>query len=186
MRSQCARIRIGAVDQRADAIAAMGKPVDGLAVRSDRVGALIDSTNPDARAWYWDRIRDNIASQGFDWFWLDETEPDLVPDGFFYSIGSGDRYHNLFPLVHTQGVAEGSRRRPTRQAQPDPRARRVSRRAALRQPVLVFGYPSDMGSAAQPGADRTGFHGLRASRTGATTSAAGNGCRRNTRRSVRC
>jgi alpha-D-xyloside xylohydrolase len=47
---------------------------------------------------------------GFDWFWLDETEPDLVPDGYFYSIGSGDRYHNLFPLVHTEGVSEGSRR----------------------------------------------------------------------------
>ncbi len=89
---------------------AEGKPVDGLAIRSDRAGALIDSTNPQAREWYWDQIRDNIASQGFDWFWLDETEPDLVPDGYFYSIGSGDRYHNLFPLVHTQGVAEGSRR----------------------------------------------------------------------------
>jgi len=87
-----------------------GKPVDGLAERSDRAGALIDSTNSQARAWYWDRIRDNIASQGFDWFWLDETEPDLVPDGYFYSIGSGDRYHNVFPLLHTQGVAEGSRR----------------------------------------------------------------------------
>lgn len=87
-----------------------GKTVDGLPVRSDRAGALIDSTNPEARAWFWERIRDNIASQGFDWFWLDETEPDLVPDGNFYAIGSGDRYHNLFPLVHTNGVAEGSAR----------------------------------------------------------------------------
>jgi alpha-D-xyloside xylohydrolase len=87
-----------------------GKPVDGLAERSDRAGALLDSTSPQAREWYWERIRDNIASQGFDWFWLDETEPDLVPDGFFYSIGSGDRYHNVFPLLHTQGVADGSRR----------------------------------------------------------------------------
>jgi alpha-D-xyloside xylohydrolase len=87
-----------------------GNPVDGLAERSDRAGALIDSTNSQAREWYWDRLRDNIASRGFDWFWLDETEPDLVPDGYFYSIGSGDRYHNVFPLLHTQGVAEGSRR----------------------------------------------------------------------------
>ena len=31
-----------------------------------------------------------------------------MPDGYFYSIGSGNRYHNLFPLVHTMGVAEGS------------------------------------------------------------------------------
>ena len=87
-----------------------GKPVDGLAFRSDRAGALLDSTNSQAREWFWGKIRDNIASQGFDWFWLDETEPDLVPDGYFYSIGSGERFHNLYPLVHTQGVAEGSRR----------------------------------------------------------------------------
>ena len=87
-----------------------GRPVDGLVERSDRAGALIDSTNPQAREWYWDRIRDNIGSRGFDWFWLDETEPDLGPDGYFFSIGSGDRYHNVFPLLHTEGVAEGSRR----------------------------------------------------------------------------
>lgn len=87
-----------------------GNVVDGLPVRSDRAGALLDSTNPDARHWFWDRIRDNIASQGFDWFWLDETEPDLVPDGYWYSIGSGDRFHNVYPLLHTMGVAEGSAR----------------------------------------------------------------------------
>ncbi|SEM75373.1 alpha-D-xyloside xylohydrolase [Sphingomonas gellani] len=85
-----------------------GKPVDGLPVRSDRAGGLIDSTNPDARRWFWNTTRDNIISQGFDYLWLDETEPDLVPDGYFYSIGSGDRYHNVFPLLHTGGAAEGS------------------------------------------------------------------------------
>ncbi|MGR6330366.1 glycoside hydrolase family 31 protein [Sphingomonas sp. XXL09] len=85
-----------------------GKPVDGLAIRSDRAGALIDTTDPQARQWYWGKIRDNIFSTGFDFAWLDETEPDLVPDGFFYAIGSGDRYHNVFPLLHTASVADGS------------------------------------------------------------------------------
>ncbi|MGY2735533.1 glycoside hydrolase family 31 protein [Sphingomonas sp. UYP23] len=85
-----------------------GTVVDGLPIRADRAGGLLDSTNPDARGWFWGKIRDNIASQGFDWFWLDETEPDLVPDGHQFSIGSGDRYHNVFPLVHTASVADGS------------------------------------------------------------------------------
>ena len=85
-----------------------GKPVDGLAVRSDRAGALLDATNPEARAWFWGKVRDNILSQGFDYIWLDETEPDLVPDGYIFSIGSGDRYHNLYPLLHTASVADGS------------------------------------------------------------------------------
>ncbi|GLQ95380.1 glycoside hydrolase family 31 protein [Dyella acidisoli] len=86
-----------------------GKTVDGLPFRSDRAGALIDSTNPAARKWYWEHARDNVLSHGFDYPWLDETEPDLVPDGYFYSIGSGDRYHNVFPLLHVEGVAQGMR-----------------------------------------------------------------------------
>ncbi|HEY1150856.1 MAG TPA: TIM-barrel domain-containing protein, partial [Pseudoduganella sp.] len=86
-----------------------GKTVDGLPFRSDRTGALIDATNPEARKWFWEKARDNILSHGFDYPWLDETEPDLVPDGFFYSIGSGDRYHNLFPLLHVEGAAQGLR-----------------------------------------------------------------------------
>ncbi|WP_305764191.1 TIM-barrel domain-containing protein, partial [Caulobacter sp. S45] len=103
-----------------------GKPQYGLPVRNDRAGALIDSTNPAAREWYWDQIRDNFVSKGFDAFWLDETEPDLVPDGGFFSIGSGLRYHNLFPLLHTQGVYEGSRR-----DRPDKRSLILARAAYL-------------------------------------------------------
>ena len=86
-----------------------GKTVDGLPFRFDRAGALIDSTNPDARAWYWSHARDNVLSHGFDYPWLDETEPDLVPDGFFYSIGSGNRFHNVFPLLHVEGVQQAMR-----------------------------------------------------------------------------
>jgi alpha-D-xyloside xylohydrolase len=94
-----------------------GKTVDGLPFRSDRTGALIDATNPAARQWFWERVRDNILAQGFDYPWLDETEPDLVPEGFFYSIGSGDRYRNLFPLPHVDGVAQGLRSwKPNRRA----------------------------------------------------------------------
>ncbi|PVM87222.1 TIM-barrel domain-containing protein [Caulobacter radicis] len=87
-----------------------GNPVDGLPFRSDRTGALIDSTNPEARDWFWGKIRDNIISQGFDWLWLDETEPDLVPSGFFFHAGTGDRIRNAFPLMHAQLAADGSRR----------------------------------------------------------------------------
>jgi alpha-D-xyloside xylohydrolase len=86
-----------------------GKTVDGLPFRSDRTGALIDATNPAARQWFWERTRDNILSQGFDYPWLDETEPDLVPDGFFYALGTGERYRNLFPLLHVEGVQQGMR-----------------------------------------------------------------------------
>ena len=103
-----------------------GHPVDGLALRSDRAGALIDATNPKARQWYWEHARDNILSHGFDYPWLDETEPDLVPDGAFYSIGSGDRFHNVFPLLHVEGFADNMR-----EWKPNKRALLLSRAAYL-------------------------------------------------------
>jgi alpha-D-xyloside xylohydrolase len=94
-----------------------GKTQDGLPFRSDRTGGLIDSTNPAARKWFFEKTRDNVMSKGFDYPWLDETEPDLVPSGLFYSIGSGDRYFNLYPLVHVEGYAEQMRAwRPQRRA----------------------------------------------------------------------
>lgn len=102
------------------------KTVDGLSFRADRAGALIDSTSPAARKWYWEHARDNILSHGFDYAWLDETEPDLVPDGYFYSIGSGDRYHNLYPLVHVEGFAQN-----LRAWRPDMRVLILSRAAYL-------------------------------------------------------
>lgn len=86
-----------------------GKTQDGLPYRNDRTGGLIDATNPAARTWFFERARDGVLSAGFDYPWLDETEPDLVPDGLFFSIGSGDRYRNLYPLLHVEGFAEGMR-----------------------------------------------------------------------------
>jgi alpha-D-xyloside xylohydrolase len=103
-----------------------GKTVDGLPFRSDRTGGLIDATNPAARQWFWEKARDNILAKGFDYPWLDETEPDLVPDGFFYSIGSGDRYRNLFPLLHVEGASENMRK-----WKPNKRALILSRAAYL-------------------------------------------------------
>jgi alpha-D-xyloside xylohydrolase len=92
-----------------------GRTQDGLPFRSDRAGALIDATNPLALDWLFSHVRDNILAHGFDYLWLDETEPDLVPDGFFFRIGSGDRYHNLFPLLYVDGVTQRLRRyRPDR------------------------------------------------------------------------
>ena len=47
---------------------------------------------------------------GFDYIWLDETEPDIDPAKDFFYIGSGTRYYNVYPLFHTASVYEGFRR----------------------------------------------------------------------------
>jgi alpha-D-xyloside xylohydrolase len=92
-----------------------GKPIDGLPY--DRAGSDIDTTNPDAAAWYWNTIRENILSKGFDSLWADETEPDLPPDGAYYHIGPGTRYFNVYPLFHTGALYDGFRKdEPNRRA----------------------------------------------------------------------
>lgn len=85
-----------------------GTPTDGLPY--DRAGSDIDTTNPQAARWFWETIRDNILSKGFDSIWADETEPDLPPNGSYFSIGPGTRYFNVYPLFHTAALYDGFRR----------------------------------------------------------------------------
>ena len=85
-----------------------GTPTNGLPY--DRAGSDIDTTNPEAAKWYWDTIRDNILSKGFNALWADETEPDLPPQGSYFHIGPGTRYYNTYPLFHTAALYDGFRR----------------------------------------------------------------------------
>jgi alpha-D-xyloside xylohydrolase len=101
-----------------------GKPTDGLPY--DRAGSDIDTTNPAAAKWYWDTIRDNFVSKGFDAFWADETEPDLPPNGSYLHIGPGTEFFNVYPFFHTQALYDGFRR-----DLPDHRALILSRDAFL-------------------------------------------------------
>jgi alpha-D-xyloside xylohydrolase len=85
-----------------------GTPTNGLPY--DRAGSDIDTTNAEAARWFWETIRDNIISKGFDSIWADETEPDLPPNGSYFSVGPGTRYYNIYPLVHTAALYDGFRR----------------------------------------------------------------------------
>jgi alpha-glucosidase (family GH31 glycosyl hydrolase) len=84
-----------------------GTPTNGLPY--DRAGSDIDTTNPDAALWYWNAIRDNFVSKGFDAFWADETEPDLPPNGSYLHIGPGTEYFNVYPYFHTKALYDGFR-----------------------------------------------------------------------------
>ena len=85
-----------------------GTPTNGLPY--DRAGADIDTTNPAAASWYWDRIRENYVAKGFDAFWADETEPDLPPNGSYFHAGPGTEFFNVYPLFHTAAFYDGMRR----------------------------------------------------------------------------
>ncbi len=86
-----------------------GKPDPGWT--KEVIGPNLDTTNPEAARWFWEKIRDRyIKPYGFDFLWLDETEPDIDPAGDVFSIGSGVRYYNVYPLFHTASVYDGFRR----------------------------------------------------------------------------
>jgi alpha-D-xyloside xylohydrolase len=85
-----------------------GTPSNGLPY--DRAGSDIDTTNPDAARFYWDIVRDNFVTKGFDAFWADETEPDLPPNGSYLHVGPGTEFFNVYPFFHTQALYDGFRR----------------------------------------------------------------------------
>ena len=75
---------------------------------------VYDASNPKARDFYWHNLLGKLFSLGWDAFWLDSAEPeeywphwgDAVLRDKQLSIGSGARYTNIFPFMHTSGVQQ--------------------------------------------------------------------------------
>jgi len=70
-----------------------------------------DATNAAARDAYWKLLISPMLAQGWDGFWLDSSEPEILNgrgDAVLFdkplAIGNGARYTNVFPLLHTGGV----------------------------------------------------------------------------------
>lgn len=69
-----------------------------------------DPTNPAARAYVWQQIRENYGRYGIRVFWLDACEPEIEPidlDNLRYHLGNGLEVGCLYPLAHAQGFYEG-------------------------------------------------------------------------------
>ena len=77
--------------------------------------AVYDPSNPEARKYYWNLLDQGLFKIGADAWWMDTTEPetegqeDNIQIGHKISIGSGNRYVNLFPLNTTGAVYTGQR-----------------------------------------------------------------------------
>lgn len=71
-----------------------------------------DATNPEARKFMWEKIREHYYRIGIKVFWLDACEPEMHPmdvDNVRFHTGTGLVAANAYPMLHEQGVFEGMR-----------------------------------------------------------------------------
>ena len=74
--------------------------------------AFIDVTNPDTRAFVWDKCRANYAVHGIRTFWLDEAEPEYGVydfDNYRYHLGPNLQIGNLYPQLYARTFWDGQR-----------------------------------------------------------------------------
>lgn len=83
----------------ADSLGILGKNAEGSTYVLEQFyfghGAVIDVTNPDARAWMWKKY-DTLMKQGVAGWWIDLAEPEHHPDGIYYRGGKSEIIHNAF------------------------------------------------------------------------------------------
>lgn len=74
--------------------------------------AVIDPTNPETRAFVWEKLRRNYMENGVDLLWFDEAEPEIHPEHFdnlILHLGRGDEVGLLYPYHYAQLAYEGMR-----------------------------------------------------------------------------
>ena len=79
---------------------------------ADQKTLFYDTTNPEARDFVWNRIRDNYYTLGIQDYWLDVAEPEYsVCDWsrWTYHEGPGLQVGNLYPQAYARNFYEGLR-----------------------------------------------------------------------------
>ncbi len=69
-----------------------------------------DATNPEARRFIWEQVREGYYKYGIKVFWLDACEPEIKPRDFEnlrYHLGNGLAVTNIYPLLHAEAFYEG-------------------------------------------------------------------------------
>ncbi|MCY1723056.1 DUF5110 domain-containing protein [Prolixibacteraceae bacterium Z1-6] len=82
------------------------------------IGSFYDAYNEGARELFWKQIDEKLYSKGFDAWWLDATEPDILSNASVEyrkqlmnptALGSSTKYFNAFALMNAKGIYEGQR-----------------------------------------------------------------------------
>ena len=71
---------------------------------------FFDPTNPDARKFVWERIKENYYKDGIQIFWLDEAEPEFTGyeyEHYRYFAGADLEVGNMYPKAYAQMAYDG-------------------------------------------------------------------------------
>jgi alpha-D-xyloside xylohydrolase len=82
------------------------------------IGSFYDAYNPDARKLFWSQMKEHIYSKGFDAWWMDASEPDILSNASIEyrkelmtptALGPSTKYFNAYALMNADAIYNGQR-----------------------------------------------------------------------------
>lgn len=82
------------------------------------IGSFYDAYNADARKLFWNQMKEHIYSKGFDAWWMDASEPDILSNASIEyrkqlmtptALGPSTKYFNAYALMNADAIYNGQR-----------------------------------------------------------------------------
>ncbi|MDR3140694.1 MAG: DUF5110 domain-containing protein [Tannerellaceae bacterium] len=82
------------------------------------IGSFYDAYSEDARALFWEQLKEHLYPLGFDAWWMDASEPDILSNaGIEYrkalmnptALGPSTKYFNTYALMNAMAIYNGQR-----------------------------------------------------------------------------
>jgi alpha-D-xyloside xylohydrolase len=82
------------------------------------IGSFYDAYSPGARDLFWEQIREHLFTKGFDAWWMDASEPDILSNASIEyrkklstptALGLSTKYFNTYALVNAMAIYDGQR-----------------------------------------------------------------------------
>jgi alpha-D-xyloside xylohydrolase len=82
------------------------------------IGSFYDAYSEPARQLFWNQIREHLYTKGFDAWWMDASEPDILSNASIEyrkllstptALGPSTKYFNAYALMNAKTIYEGQR-----------------------------------------------------------------------------
>ncbi len=82
------------------------------------IGSFYDAYNPEARKLFWNQMKESLYTKGFDAWWMDASEPDILSNASIEYrkklmtptfLGPSTKYFNAYALENAEAIYDGQR-----------------------------------------------------------------------------